>query len=184
MQFKVFDYIPELDCFVVRDEFVRLMDRLRLTEWTPVVWICRLLALDNDFGEHIFDNWKEREAVAENAAVLGYGDRFGLDQLMIVVADRFADHEPYCIKCSKRIGRKAVCPECGDRNLHVRPDGPCHSDAQRKRFWTDVFKGLTLDLETIFHEARETKLEPIPDDEESRFNLEEEIAAIKREYSV
>jgi hypothetical protein len=33
-------------------------------------------------------------------------------------------------------------------------DGPCHDQAQRKRFWTDVLQSLTLSYEVLFHEAR------------------------------
>ncbi len=174
MQIKVFDYIAELDCFVIRKEFREIVERLRVTEWTPVVWICRLLALDNDFGEHIFDNWDERENLAKKAAGLGYDD----EDLMIVVPERFTDHDPFCIHCSEGVD-KAYCPKCGEP-IYVGPDGPCHSDAQRKRFWTDVFKCLTLDLETIFEEARWIKLIPVPEDEP--FDLEEEITKIKQEY--
>jgi hypothetical protein len=35
-------------------------------------------------------------------------------------------------------------------------DGPCHDPAQRKRFWTDVLRSLTLSYELLFHEARLT----------------------------
>ncbi len=59
---KIFRYLAELDCFVVTEEYRRLADYLGLTEWHPAVWIGRLLILDNDYGEHWFDNWDLREA--------------------------------------------------------------------------------------------------------------------------
>ena len=91
MQINVFDYIPELDCFVVRDEFARLMDRLRLTEWTPVVWICRLLALDNDFGEHIFEIKFSRWTLVLLAATVAVVF-FRLYHIQLTPAEPFSDH--------------------------------------------------------------------------------------------
>lgn len=34
-------------------------------------------------------------------------------------------------------------------------DGPCHTDEQRKAFWTDVLRSLHLSLDTLFEEARQ-----------------------------
>ena len=82
---KVFDYIEALDAFLVTPEFTTVSERLGLTEWTPVVWIGRLFFLDNDYGEHWFDNWDERETLEARAAELGIDD----SALMIVVPDRF-----------------------------------------------------------------------------------------------
>ena len=82
---KVFDYIPELDAFKVTDEFEKLADELRLFEWTSVVWMSRYLTLDNDYGEHMFDNWDERDDIGAKAQELGYHS----EDLMIVVPDRF-----------------------------------------------------------------------------------------------
>jgi hypothetical protein len=58
---KIFRYLDDLDAFVVTDEYRRIAESLGLTEWNPVVWIGRLFFLDNDFGEHWFDNWDLRE---------------------------------------------------------------------------------------------------------------------------
>lgn len=33
-------------------------------------------------------------------------------------------------------------------------DGPCHTDAFRKKFWTEVLQNLELDLDLIIEEAR------------------------------
>ena len=82
---KVFSYIEALDAFLVMPEFATISERLGLTEWTPVVWIGRLFFLDNDYGEHWFDNWDEREALEARAAELGIRDH----DLMVVVPNRF-----------------------------------------------------------------------------------------------
>lgn len=58
---KIFDYLEDVDGFLVTDEYRMLADELGLTEWHPVVWIGRLFLMDNDFGEHWFDNWDIRE---------------------------------------------------------------------------------------------------------------------------
>ena len=58
---RIFRYLEEVDAFVITDEYRRIADSLGLTEWNPVVWIGRLFILDNDFGEHWFDNWDLRE---------------------------------------------------------------------------------------------------------------------------
>jgi hypothetical protein len=46
-------------------------------------------------------------------------------------------------------------------------DGPCHTDIERKRFWTDVLKSLELSLETLFQEALKVneKLKEVGDDD-------------------
>ena len=82
---KVFNYIESLDAFLVTPEFCAVSERLGLTEWTPVVWIGRLFFLDNDHGEHWFDNWDEREALEARAAELGINEY----DLMIIVPNRF-----------------------------------------------------------------------------------------------
>lgn len=69
---KVFDYIKELDCFDVNPDFKYIAHYLGIVEWSEVVWIGRYFTLDNDYGEHWFDNWEEREAVEQKAEALGY----------------------------------------------------------------------------------------------------------------
>ena len=71
MQVKVFDYINELDCFVVRKEFQDLMEESDLAEWNPVVWIGRLFARNQVFSEHWLDNWDERQVLADLAKEKG-----------------------------------------------------------------------------------------------------------------
>jgi hypothetical protein len=58
---KIFRYLDDVDAFVVTDEYRRIAESLGLVEWNPVVWIGRLFMMDNDFGEHWFDNWDLRE---------------------------------------------------------------------------------------------------------------------------
>lgn len=82
---KIFQYIEELDCFIVTDEYRKIADHLGLTEWNPVVWVGRLFTLDNDYGEHWFDNWNLREEKKSDAEKLG----IAYDELMIIDPDRF-----------------------------------------------------------------------------------------------
>jgi hypothetical protein len=113
--------------------------------------------LDNDYGEHWFDNWDEREAVEARARELGLES----DDLMIINPDRLANER----------------------------DGPCHSPALRKLFWTDVLKSLELSYELLFAEARqmhaamkrleERLRETNPSWKESIDDLEERIRRIQ-----
>jgi hypothetical protein len=57
----IFKYLADVDAFVVTDEYREIADTLGFSEWHPAVWIGRLFVLDNDFGEHWFDNWEQRE---------------------------------------------------------------------------------------------------------------------------
>lgn len=82
---KIFDYIKELDCFVASKEYARVAKLLGLEEWNPVVWIGRLFLLDNDFGEHWFDNWELREEKKAEAEALG----IAYDELLIIDPERF-----------------------------------------------------------------------------------------------
>jgi len=82
---KVFDYIPELDCFKVTKEFKTIADELGLSEWTEVAWIGRYFTLDNDYGEHWFDNWQMRETYEEKAFTLGYDS----SDLLFIDPERF-----------------------------------------------------------------------------------------------
>jgi hypothetical protein len=71
---KIFQYLDDLDCFVVSDAYRGIADQLGLTEWSPVVWIGRLFTLDNAYGEHWFDNWHLREQLELEAAQRGLSD--------------------------------------------------------------------------------------------------------------
>jgi hypothetical protein len=84
---KIFRYLDELDCFVVTDEYRRIADDLGLTEWSPVVWIGRLFTLDNDYGEHWFDNWDLRDEIKAQAEALGVD----YEEMLIIDPSRFQD---------------------------------------------------------------------------------------------
>lgn len=84
---RVFKYIEELDAFIITKEFAELSDQLGLTEWNHVVWIGRLFILDNDYGEHWFDNWDERESLADRAKEFFIEE----NDLLIIVPERFAN---------------------------------------------------------------------------------------------
>jgi hypothetical protein len=96
---KVFKYIPELDCFDVTAEFKKIVDELGITEWNEVVWIGRYFSMDNDFGEHWFDNWDEREKFENKADELG----LYTEQLFFIDPDRFKnDNDGPCHTTEER----------------------------------------------------------------------------------
>jgi hypothetical protein len=119
---KVFRYIDEIDAFIVNPDFKIITDNLGLTEWNEVVWIGRYFMLDNDYGEHWFDNWDKRDEREIKAKELN----ISYDSILAIDPDRFKNNE----------------------------DGPCHSDSQRKNFWTDVLKSLQLSIDLIVDEAK------------------------------
>ena len=82
---KIFKYHDELNCFVVDPEYKKIADLLGLTEWNEVVWIGRYFTLDNDYGEHWFDNWDLREPLEDKAAKIGLDST----ELFILDPDRF-----------------------------------------------------------------------------------------------
>lgn len=84
---KIFRYVEELDAFIPTPEFLDVARFLGLEEWNPVVWIGRLFTLDNDYGEHWFDNWDLREEKREGAEAMGLDP----SELLIVDPERFQD---------------------------------------------------------------------------------------------
>jgi hypothetical protein len=68
---RIFKYLQELDCFIVDPDHKKIADSLGLTEWNEVVWIGRFFSMDNDFGEHWFDNWDLRKPLEAKAEELG-----------------------------------------------------------------------------------------------------------------
>lgn len=84
---KVFKYIPELDGFDVTPEFKSIANELGITEWNEVVWIGRYFTMDNDVGEHWFDNWNERSEAEEKAKSMGLFSEL----LFFIDPDRFKD---------------------------------------------------------------------------------------------
>lgn len=81
---KIFDYFYEYDAFLPTKEYNEIASYLGLAEWTPVVWICRLIGMDNDYAEHIFDNWDERELLEKKYEI-------DADEYLIVNPDVFKD---------------------------------------------------------------------------------------------
>ncbi len=82
---KVFNYLEELDAFTVTHEYRKIANILGLIEWNPVVWIGRYFLLDNDFGEHWFDNWELRAEKEKESAALGQDSC----DLLIIDPERF-----------------------------------------------------------------------------------------------
>lgn len=82
---KVFKYIEEFGFFVVEPVYKKIADELCISEWSEVVWIGRYFILDNDYGEHWFDNWELREKHESEIAKLGIGPT----EVFIVDPDRF-----------------------------------------------------------------------------------------------
>ena len=128
--FKPFDYIKELDAFIINKEFDELSNQLGIKEWHSAVWIGRFFTLDSDYGEHWFDNWTLREHIQIDAQKLGFEDT----ELMII--------DPFRFKMKNFGG-----------------DGPCHTDKHIKQFWTDILKSMKISLKTLAEEARKNKKE-------------------------
>ncbi len=147
---KIFQYVEQLDCFVVDPEYKTIANKLGLNEWNEVVWIGRYFSLDNDNGEHWFDNWELRDKLQNTAAGLG----IEYDDLLIIDPSRFANGF----------------------------DGPCHTENERKTFWTDVLKSLELSLDTIVSEAIKLNAELDESDDEYITDLEARINEVKKAY--
>jgi len=84
---KVLRRHANVDAFVVTDLYREMAEDLGLSEWNPVVWIGRLFTMDNDLGEHWFDNWEARDACRAHA---GLGEAES-STLLIVDPSRFQD---------------------------------------------------------------------------------------------
>lgn len=152
---RIFRYLENLDCFTIDPEYKIIADKLGLTEWNEVAWIGRYFALDNDYGEHWFDNWELREKIEDETKKLGFDSA----QIFVIDPERF---------------KNAI-------------DGPCHTNEERKLFWTDVLKTFQLSYDTIFAEANHlNEGRRKANDVDYIQNLEERIEKIKmkinREY--
>lgn len=154
MDIKVFNYIESLDAFLINTEFKEICDQLGLRGWEQTAWIGRYFTLDNDYGEHWFDNWELRDERGAKAKELNI------------------DHEDLLIINPLR--------------LRNGQDGPCHSDAEIKIFWTSVLRSLHIHLEVVFAEARlnhkKMKEADLIEDEDFITNLEDRIKNIKMKY--
>ena len=126
---KVFHYIEGLDAFIVTDEYNQIARTLGLHEWNPVVWIGRLFLLDNDYGEHWFDNWELREKIAPDAQQYGIEP----DKLLIIDPKRFQDgrdgpvHSPEIRKQfwtdvlkSLELSYSLLCNEARENNARLK----------------------------------------------------------------
>ena len=97
---KIFSYLVELDCFIVDPDYKKIADYLGLTEWNEVVWIGRFFTLDNDYGEHWFDNWDLRKPLEEKAKDSGLDST----ELFILDPDRFKnDYDGPCHSPEERV---------------------------------------------------------------------------------
>ncbi len=74
---------------MVSDGYRQIADQLGLSEWRPAVWIGRLFTLDNDYGEHWFDNWDLREQLKPEADKRG----ISYEDLMVIDPDRFKNDD-------------------------------------------------------------------------------------------
>ena len=74
IRLKVFDYHEELDSFTINNQFKEVVDELRISEWSGVEWVGRYFMLDNDYGEHWFDNWDLRDLRADKVKQYGIED--------------------------------------------------------------------------------------------------------------
>jgi hypothetical protein len=146
---KIFEYLEELDCFVISPHYKSLAVTLGLTEWHEAVWLGRYFSLDNDYGEHWFDNWGLRSKIEKETDLLGIDP----SDILVIDPERFKNGA----------------------------DGPCHSDQERKLFWTDVLKSLHLSYTVLFAEARHLNEERrLVGVEDFIIDLEDRIEKIKR----
>ena len=86
---KVFKYLNELDCFVAESTYKEIAGILGLSEWNEVVWIGRYFSMDNDYGEHWFDNWELREKIESETSRLGIDS----SEIFIIDPNRFKDEK-------------------------------------------------------------------------------------------
>ena len=97
---KIFNYLENLDCFTINPDYKRIAHTLGLAEWNDVVWIGRFFLLDNDYGEHWFDNWDLREELEPKASELG----LDTSELFVLDADRFKnDKDGPCHSPEERV---------------------------------------------------------------------------------
>ena len=126
---RIFDYVDDLDCFVVSKEYRRIADYLGLSEWNPVVWIGRLFMLDNDYGEHWMDNWDLRDKLEPEAQKRG----IPYEELMVIAPDRMKnDADGPChtsqvrkmfwtdVLKSLELSYEIVFEEARSANAHIR----------------------------------------------------------------
>jgi hypothetical protein len=89
IRIRIFKYIDQLDCFIVTPAYKDISRQLGLTEWNEVNWIGRYFLLDNDFGEHWFDNWDLRDSIEKKASEMGIAH----DDILIIDSERFKNEK-------------------------------------------------------------------------------------------
>jgi hypothetical protein len=155
---KVFRRHDKVDAFVVTDLYHEIAEDLGLTEWNPVVWIGRLFTMDNDLGEHWFDNWDARE-VCRAQAGLTQEEAF---KLLIVDPDRFKDGRDG--PCHTAEFRKAFWTSVLD-SLELDPE-------------------LLFEEARRFNEADKAALEESPDDQDYMEDVIEDLEARIEKWKV
>ena len=151
MEIKVFNYIEKLDGFVVTAEFKQICNHLGLFGWHGTAWMGRYFTLDNNYGEHWFDNWDLRAEKGATGKLLNIGEH----DMLLIDPERFIN----------------------------KNDGACHTDIQRKAFWTSVLKSLRVSVDIIIEEARmNSNFEDDLDEHGRTPDLEERIKAIQKKH--
>lgn len=60
---RIFVYNADKKAYFFTQQYREIATTLGLVEWHPGVWIGRLFAMDNDFGEHWLDNVEDEDAM-------------------------------------------------------------------------------------------------------------------------
>lgn len=183
---KIFRYLPELDIFSITEEYKEISSQLQITEWNPVVWIGRFFSLDNDYGEHWFDNWDERNELAEKIAEKHNLPPKCKDYTEILV--RWHEKVSSAMKEHYDIDGPEQALIISPSRFTPRFNDAYHTDEQRKMFWTDACKSLHLSLETMFEEAENSyalhkRLKEEHNYPFEEFDLEKEMNEIGQKYS-
>lgn len=93
LKIKIFDYIDQLDCFIVTSTYKGISKQLGLMEWNHVNWIGRYFILDTDMGEEWLHNWALSDGIEKEASEIGIAH----DDILIIDSERFKDRKdkPY-----------------------------------------------------------------------------------------
>jgi hypothetical protein len=161
IKIKIFDYIEKLDAFVPTRQFKEISDYLGLTEWHCAEWIGRLFYLDNDYGEHWFDNWDLRDKIKDEAESYG----FEYDKLLIIDPERFKNGKDG--PCNKSNIRKVFWTDVLD-SLTLSLD-------------------LIIEKARLRNDENKKMSDKFPDDEDYKnnyiSNLDERIYEIRSKYT-
>ncbi len=141
MEIKVFEYVEKLDCFIVSSEFKKICDYLGLVGWDQTAWIGRYFSLDNDYGEHWFDNWQLRA----NKELDGKKLNIDEDQMLFIDPERFKDdRDGPChgndqrkifwtsVLKSLRLGLDVIIEEARRNDKNNNPDKSYNKDLEHR----------------------------------------------------